>query len=130
MLNKEKIRWMTKASIYEKREGKTDLRRNEYFLGDYVRGHLLRNLIGITISYILIVGIYMLYKMEDIFTMAANLQIGVLLKEMLLVYLIFVIIYTGIGIILYTWRYQMSRKRLKKYYRMLRLIDKYGERDV
>ena len=49
MLNEEKIRWMTRASIYEKRQGHTDLERNEYFLGDYVRLHLLKNMIGRTL---------------------------------------------------------------------------------
>jgi hypothetical protein len=121
---------MTKASIYEKREGKTDLKRNEYFLGDYVRVHLLKNIISVTISCFLLAGIYALCHMEDIFVMVTNLQGDILLKRLLLVYLIFLIIYTAVGIILYTWQYQTSRKRLKKYYRMLRLIDKYADRDI
>ena len=47
MLNEEKIRWMTKASIYEKRQGRIDLGRNEYFMGDYARLHLLNNCVYI-----------------------------------------------------------------------------------
>lgn len=129
MLDEEKIRWMTRASIYEKREGRKDLRRNEYFLGDYVRINLLKNLVSVTVAYILLLGLYVLYKMEDIFAMAANLQLMVLLKEILLIYLILVIIYTGVGIIFYAWQYQTSLKRVKKYYRILRHIDKCGEKD-
>lgn len=129
MLNEEKVRWMTKASVYAKREGRTDLKRNEYFFGDYVRLHLLKNLVSVTIAYVLLAGIYMLYKIEDIFVMAANMQLMILLKEVLLVYIILVIIYTGVGIILYAWQYQSSRKRVKKYYRILRHIDQYGEQD-
>ena len=60
MLNEEKIRWMTKASIYEKRQGRIDLGRNEYFMGDYVRLHLLKNGISLTIAYILLAGLYFL----------------------------------------------------------------------
>lgn len=129
MLNQEKIRWMTRASIYEKREGSTDLKRNEYFFGDYVRVHLLKNLVSVTIAYVLMIGLYAVYKMEDIFVMAANMQLMVLLKEMVLIYLILVVIYTGVGIILYAWQYQNSLKRVKKYYRMLRHIDQSGEQD-
>ena len=58
MLNEEKIRWMTRASIYEKRQGHTDLERNEYFLGDYVRLHLMKNMIGVTVAYIRISSEY------------------------------------------------------------------------
>ena len=110
MLNEEKIRWMTRASIYEKRQGHTDLERNEYFLGDYVR-------------------LYAVCKIEDIFALAANMQLMVFLKEVLLVYLILALIYTGIGIIYYAWQYQSSHKQLKKYYRILRHIDQCGEKN-
>ena len=118
MLNEEKIRWMTKASIYEKRQGRIDLGRNEYFMGDYVRLHLLKNGISLTIAYILLAGLYAVYKIEEIFDMAANMQLGLLLKEMLLLYIILLVIYTGIGIVYYSWQYQSSRKQVKKYYRI------------
>ena len=81
MLNEEKIRWMTRASIYEKRQGHTDLERNEYFLGDYVRLHLMKNMIGVTVAYILMVGLYAVCKIEDIFALAANMQLMVFLKD-------------------------------------------------
>lgn len=130
MLNEEKIRWMTKASIYEKRQGRIDLGRNEYFMGDYVRLHLLKNGISLTIAYILLVGLYVVYKIEEIFDMAANMQLGLLLKEMLLFYVILLVIYTGIGIVYYAWQYQSSSKQVKKYYRILRHIDQCGEKNV
>ena len=130
MLNEEKIRWMTKASIYEKRQGLIDLGRNEYFMGDYVRLHLLKNGISLTIAYILLAGLYAVYKIEEIFDMAANMQLGLLLKEMLLLYIILLVIYTGIGIVYYSWQYQSSRKQVKKYYRILRHIDQCGEKNV
>ena len=130
MLNEEKIRWMTKASIYEKRQGRIDLGRNEYFMGDYVRLHLLKNGISLTIAYILLAGLYAVYKIEEIFDMAANMQLGLLLKEMLLLYIILLVIYTGIGIVYYSWQYQSSRKQVKKYYRILSHIDQCGEKNV
>ena len=113
MLNEEKIRWMTKASIYEKRQGRIDLGRNEYFMGDYVRLHLLKNGISLTIAYILLAGLYAVYKIVEIFDMAANMQLGLLLKEMLLLYIILLVIYTGIGIVYYSWQYQSSRKQVR-----------------
>ena len=120
MLNEEKIRWMTKASIYEKRQGRIDLGRNEYFMGDYVRLHLLKNGISLTIAYILLAGLYAVYKIEEIFDMAATMQLGLLLKEMLLLYIILLVIYTGIGIVYYSWQY----------HRILRHIDQCGEKNV
>ena len=69
-------------------------------------------------------------NIEEIFDMAANMQLGLLLKEMLLLYIILLVIYTGIGIVYYSWQYQSSSKQVKKYYRILRHIDQCGEKNV
>ncbi len=120
---------MTRASIYEKREGKKDIQRNGYFFSDYVRLNLLKNIVTVSIAYLLILGLYGLMRVEELFQMVANLQIFMVFKEILLVYVIILVIHSGIGLILYAWQYQSSHDRIKKYYRMLKLIDKYGEEE-
>ncbi len=50
MLNEKKIRLMTRTAIYEKREGKEDLKVNSYCGSDYVRFNMLKTLIGVTIA--------------------------------------------------------------------------------
>ena len=90
----------------------------------------MKNGISLTIAYILLAGLYAVYKIEEIFDMAANMQLGLLLKEMLLLYIILLVIYTGIGIVYYSWQYQSSSKQVKKYYRILRHIDQCGEKNV
>lgn len=129
MLNNRKIHWMARASIYEKREGKTDLKRNEYFFSDYIRMNLLKHLVSVTVAYILIIGIFAVYQMETILDMATNLKLGVLFREAVLLYIVLLLIYTGISVVLYAWQYQRSRSRVKKYYRMLKLIEKYEQED-
>ena len=129
MLNKKKIRWMTRASIYEKREGKHDMKMNRYFLSDYVRLNVLINFVGVTIAYLILAGLYLLYKVEDVFRLITEMKIESLIKEIIVVYVIVLIVYTGFSILFYAWRYHVSSKRIKKYYRMLKLIDKYGQED-
>ncbi len=129
MLNNRKIHWMARASIYEKREGKKDLKRNEYFFSDYIRMNALKHFVSVTVAYILILGIYAVYQMETILSMATNLKLGLLLREAVLIYIVLLLVYTGISVILYAWQYQNSRGRVKKYYRMLKLIEKYEQED-
>lgn len=129
MLNNRKIHWMARASIYEKRAGRRDLKRNEYFFSDYIRMNALKHFVGVTVAYILILGIYAVYRMDTILNMATNLKLGLLLREALLIYIVLLLVYTGISVILYAWQYQSSRGRVKKYYRMLKLIEKYEQED-
>ena len=126
MVNLNKVRWMTRASIYEKRDGVSDFKRNEYFASDYVRTHILINALCVTVAYILLVGVYAVYKMEELLTMAAELRLDVFLREVVLLYVIVIVIYTAFGVLYYSWQYHAGKKRLRRYYRILRLIEKYG----
>lgn len=129
MLNANKIRWMTRASIYEKEEGREDLARNSFFASDYVRYRLLKNFISVTLAAVLILMIYLLCRVEYVMTLAAEMNLGPFIRQIVSLYLIVVLIYTGIGALVYSWQYVKSRKRIKKYYRMLKLIEKYGKED-
>ena len=64
MLNEEKIRIMTRAAIYEKGKGKEDLKVTAYGDSDYVRFNLLKTLIGATVAFLFIVGLYVAYNMD------------------------------------------------------------------
>ena len=57
MLNEDKIRIMSRCAMYEKAEGKEDLKINRYFQGDYVRLNVLKTLIGATIGFVLCLGL-------------------------------------------------------------------------
>jgi len=129
MLNANKIRWMTRASIYEKEEGTTDLSRNSYYASDYVRYCLLKNFISVTVAAFLILAIYCLCRVEYVMTLAAEMNLGPFFRQIAFIYAIAIIIYTAAGIVLYTWQYHSSRKRLKTYYRMLKMIERYGQED-
>ena len=47
MLNNRKVRLMTKLAIYEKEDGKEDIRLGRYYRGDYVRYQLLKTIVAV-----------------------------------------------------------------------------------
>jgi hypothetical protein len=129
MLNERKIRWMAQASIYQKNEGVQDLKENAFFASDFVRYNLLKTLLGVTVAYILILGIYAVCNMEQILSMAADFQLSDLFQQALRYYIILLIIYSLVSAVIYAWRYHKSHERVRTYYRMLKLIEKYGQED-
>ena len=54
MLNTKKIRHMTNLAIYEKKEGREDIKLSTFYKSDYVRYHLLKTCISATIAYLLV----------------------------------------------------------------------------
>ena len=67
--------------------------------------------------------------MDTILAMTSNLKLGVLIREAVLIYIVLLLVYIGISVVFYAWQYQSSRGRIKKYYRMLKLIEKYEQED-
>lgn len=123
MLNYRKIRMMTKLAVYENKEGKNDIRLSKYYKTDYVRLQVLKSIICATIGYALILALIFMYKAEEIVQNAVSLDYKTLGTYILGVYVILVTIY-GLGAILgYSMKYDASRKKLARYFKLLKRLD-------
>lgn len=122
MLNQDKIRIMSRCAMYEKAEGKEDITIHHYFQGDYIRFNTLKTLIGVTIAFILCMGLYMIlnaeYYMENIVTMDL-MAFG---KEILIIYAIVMVAFALISVIFYAWKYADAHKRVLWYYKDLQTL--------
>ncbi len=66
MLNRDKIRLMTKLAAFEKKEGREVLQTGEYFRSDYISNRVLLAELHYTLCFILVVMVGMLMQMENI----------------------------------------------------------------
>ena len=93
MVNMRKVRLMTKLAIYEKTEGKEDIRLGKYFRRDYVRLKILHNIVAVTIGYLLVLAMVVAYQMEYLIREAVNLDYVGIGKMILGGYIIVVTFY-------------------------------------
>lgn len=129
MINKEKVRLMARAAIYENREGKDDLEMNQYSGSDYVRFNMLKTIIGVTISMFLCSVIYIACSSEDIFQFIFKIDIEALLRLLLTAYFLALVIFVVISLLFYQYKYSKAKKRLKRYNKMLSLIEEFDQED-
>lgn len=122
MVNMRKVRLMTKLAIYEKSEGKEDIKLGKYFRRDYVRLKILHNIVAVTIGYLLVLAMVGAYRMEYLIREAVTLDYIGIGKTILGVYIIIVTVYVMIAMVGYGLYYDYSRKKLAKYFRMLRRL--------
>lgn len=122
MVNMRRVRLMTKLAIYEKSEGKEDIRLGKYFRRDYVRLKILHNIVAVTIGYLMVLAMIVAYQMEYLIKEAVNLDYIGIGKAILGTYIIVVTIYVMAAMVGYSLYYNYSRKKLAKYFRMLRLL--------
>lgn len=128
MLNFKKIRLMTKLAVYEKKDGKEDIHLSKYYKTDYVRYQVLKSIITATIGYVLIIALIVFYRIEYLIKNAVILDYKLLGTYILGFYLMTITIF-GLGaLVAYSLKYDASRKKLSRYYRLLKRLEKiYNE---
>lgn len=126
MLNEEKVRLMTRLAIYENRDGKKMYRIAKYFRGDYVSWNVIKAGFAVTIAYIILLALSLVYKSEEMLEFINTIDIMSLGKKILLDYLVMIVVFVIISYIVYTLRYEKARKNLKRFHRSLRRLEQVG----
>ncbi len=128
MLNNRKVRLMTKLALYETKEGKDDIKLSRYFRTDYVRFQLLKTIVAVTVGYLIVVFMTMLYRAEYLIAEAVKLDYAAIGKTLFGFYILVLVAFGGAAAIGYMIQYNLSRKKVAKYYQMLkRLRNMYKE---
>ena len=123
MLNERKIRLMTQLAIYEKKDGKEDLKLAKYYKGDHARFQAWKTAGAITIGYILLLVVAAIYKLEYLIDNAFTIDYKELGKKVIGIYVVILAVYFISALLAYSLKYAASRKRLARYFRMLRKLN-------
>lgn len=130
MLNNNKIRIMTKLALYEKREGREDIRTSHYYKMDYIRYHLLKTIVSTTCGFLLIIILGTLYYAETLIDDIMNINYQKLGGQIVLVYIGLLIIYILCTVAIVSNKYLKSRKNLSKYNKELNALKEiYSKED-
>ena len=124
MLDKEKIRIMSRCAIYEKGQGRTDLRVNKYYRGDFVRLNVLKSLIGVSVAFVLCLGLYMVVRAESFMENIVGMDLMAFAMSILRWYVIVLIAFGAVSVMFYLWKYADCDRRVRGYYKDLKTIEK------
>lgn len=123
MLNEEKVILMTKLAAYEQRKGKKSIRISRYFRSDYLALQMLKTLFYTTISYGIMFGLYLLYNFENLTENLYEIDLIGLVKQILMLYVVFVAVSCVVTYILYSYRYMKARKSLRGFMGNLKKLN-------
>ncbi len=107
---------MTKLSIYEDREGHNKKIVSRYFREDYVSYHLMISFISITVGYLLLLVLYGLYFGEEMLQDVQDFDFITLGIRCLQFMELLPLLFLAVSYIVYTNRYEKSKKKLKSYH--------------
>lgn len=131
MIRTNRVKTMTRAAIFEKREERRALYISRFFISDYIGLGVLKSIISITFAFILGICAWAVYHAEDLEEMitAMTLEGLIELGEKTLGWYILVLAgFLAITVTVCIVRYQKAQKRLKGYRSHLRkLMKSYQE---
>ncbi|MDD5829611.1 MAG: hypothetical protein PUD10_10725 [Lachnospira sp.] len=125
LLNENKVKMMTKMAIYEKNEGKTMLKTAKYFKGDFIAFGILKTIITTTIAFVIIVLLYVLCNAEGLMNQINSMDYMALGRKVAVYYVLMLIIFTAIAAAVYNYKYEHSRKGLKRYFSRLNKLERF-----
>lgn len=127
MINQEKTALMTRMAIYEKNAGKEDMKLSRYYKTDYARMNVLRTVVAVTVAFVLIVAMMVLYRLEYYLDNALTLDYKAMGMKLLNVYVIVLAVYVVLSFIGYSIKYSLSRKGLSEHFSNLSKLKKFDK---
>lgn len=128
MLNNEKIILMTKLSLYEQKNQKTQISTSKYFKGDYVSLKMISSFVYITIAYLMGVAITVLYGADKLLAFTSTTGIfTTLIGLLILVYVVVVALYMIFCHAFYSHKFRQTRKKLNEYNGDLKTLHRIQE---
>jgi hypothetical protein len=124
MLNKDRVMLMTRMASYEAGEGKKHMDVVRFFKGDYIAIGIIKAIICATLSFGLILGLYIYYNFDVFMANMYDMDILAFVKDILIRYAWFTGVYVLITYIVCTIRYNISRRKLKRYFKNLKVLKR------
>ena len=119
----DKVKLMTRMASFEANEGKQAIRICNYFRSDYVILNVVRSIVGSTIAYFLILGLYIYYNIDKLLQDIYSMDLVETGQMLLTRYIIFVGVFALIAYVVYSFRYDKARKSIKDYNNALRILS-------
>ena len=129
MLNENRIKLMFRMTAYGEKQGKEDLEISTYYRKDYTSLKTLITLLWVTLGYVLLMGLLGVGLMDVILknlTMAKLILLGIFVIGG---YIALLIIYGFCSSQFYRKRYNLAKKRMKRYYRDLGRLGKVYKKE-
>lgn len=129
MVNEKKVRLMTQLALDETKYCKAEIAEAGYYRSDYIRSHTMHIISGVTLSYLLVIALMILYHMEYLLLNLVRLDYHRLVLIAAGIYVGIIVASALIAIIYYSGQYRQNRRKLRIYLADLKKLEEYYAED-
>lgn len=124
MLDKNRIKLMTKMAQYEKTLAPDDLKISSYYKKDYASLNTLITVIWITIGYAMAAALVVLCNVDALLKDLTMRKLFIIIAVAVGAYIVLLVIYCVCASSFYKSRHNKAKRRVKMYYRDLSRLGK------
>lgn len=129
MINEERVKQLYKIALYEQKEEKKHHQTGCFYQNDYIGKELIKSIFSGTLAYLCMVILWAMSTWEDVLDSLNNLQIMDSTVTLVIIYLVFLAVYLVATYIVYVFRYEHGRKKIKGYMDDLKTINQMYDRE-
>ena len=130
MLNSEKIRLMTRLTVYEEGLGVKDGRTAEYFRNDYILFGLVGSFVAGSLAWGVCAAVYCGYFFENIFFSVYENSLGTYLRLAVTSYAVFILIFLLVTLLVFFRRSAAFARRRGMYQQDLEALTEICDREI
>ena len=128
MLNKEKVKCMTKAAAYENGPEKKNIGIGSYYRGDYLGLQMVKSVVAYTVSFGILAAMWAMGSVEELMLMLSRPEyVESILKVMILLFVAGLALYEIAVYAYYSSEYQRAKKSMGVFRAHLNHIHKFYE---
>lgn len=124
MPNKDKIRLMVDLAIYQKNHDKDVFKINSFYKSDYIFWNTLQACIRYTFAFLICMVLYVVLRADVLFYNINSNGIYETLHGVGILFIAGFVIFTLLGVIIYSYRYNKAKKGMYFYASKLRRLAK------
>lgn len=129
MLNENRIRLMFRMASYEEKQGQEDLKISTYYRKDYTSMKTLATILWLTFGYVLLILLLVVGFMDILMKNITLTKIFVMGAGVVIGYIVLLILYGFCSSQFYRKNYNRAKKRMRRYYRDLGRLEKFGKKE-
>ena len=129
MIRTNRVKTMTRAAIFEKREERRALYISRFFRGDYILYGVIKSAVSLTFAFLLGTCMWVIYHSESLMTEKTIEDLFELAMQALGWYGLSLTVFVLISVAVYAFKYHNAQKRLRVYRSSLRKLLKIYQED-
>ena len=129
MIDKNRIRLMSKMALYDKKGIEEDIKTTQFFRHDFIYKENMKMRFYLGLGCVIVAFLYVIHRMavEGIDILTFDFQVELI--RFVVFVLMVMVLYSIIGTIIFTRKFQKAQKRAKAYFSLMEQLDNEDEDD-